>query len=71
MHDENFHRTTIGSDYLRHGARYPIDSLLDYLSGLKKMKLEVENNEIWKAKYTHEINAVKEILRLQTAALVS
>jgi hypothetical protein len=68
MHEDYFHHTTIGSDYLRNGSRYPIDSLLDYLSGLKKMKLEVEHNELWNTKYTHEINAVKEILRRQTSA---
>ena len=68
MHEEYFHRTTIGSDFLRNGAHYPIDSLLDYLSGLKRMRQEVEHNEIWDVKYTQEINAVKEILRRQTSA---
>lgn len=68
MQEDYFHRTTIGSDYLRNGSHYPVDSLLDYLSGLKKMKLEAEHNEHWKTRYTHEMNAVKEILRRQTSA---
>jgi hypothetical protein len=67
MHVEHFNKTTIGADYLRTGQVYPIDALLDYLSVLKKMKAENEQNEVWKDKYMHEIDAVKEILRRQTA----
>ena len=66
MHTEIFSNTTIGLDYLRTKQFYPVDLLLDYLSGLLKMKEDPEVNELWKLKYTHEIEAVKEILRLQT-----
>lgn len=66
MPAEYFDHTTIGSDFLKSDGFYPIDLLLDYLSGLTRMRLEVEHNEAWKIKYTHEINAVKEILRRQT-----
>jgi hypothetical protein len=67
MHTEIFNNTTIGLDYLKTKQHYPIDLLLDYLSGLLKMKADCELNELWRLKYSHEIEAVKEILRLQTA----
>lgn len=67
MYSENFRNTTIGADYLKTGNSYPIDLLLDYLSGLKKLKEQTKNNEVWDAKYVNEITAVKEILRIQTA----
>ena len=66
MHTEIFNNTTIGLDYLKTKQFYPIDLLLDYLSGLLKMREDKEVNEFWKLKYTHEIDAVKEILKLQT-----
>jgi hypothetical protein len=50
MHVEHFNKTTIGADYLRTGQVYPIDALLDYLSGLKKMKAENEQNEVWEGR---------------------
>jgi hypothetical protein len=65
MHAEYFHKTTIGADYLKTGKSYSIDTLLDYLSGLKKMQTEASENEAWK--YNYEIDAVKEILKIQTA----
>ncbi len=67
MNAEYFKNTTIGADYLKTGQVYPIDSLLDYLFGLKKMQKDAEGNDDWKIKYDREINAVKEILRIQTA----
>lgn len=68
MHTELFNKTTIGADYLKTGQLYPVDLLLDYLSGLIKMKQENEHNEVWKIKYENEISAVKVILQTQTAA---
>lgn len=67
MYTENFRNTTIGADYLKTGNTYPIDLLLDYLSGLKRLKDQTTNNEMWKVKYINEIIAVKEILTIQTA----
>lgn len=67
MYSENFRNTTIGADYLKTGHSYPIDLLLDYLSGLKKLKEQTIHNEVWKVKYVNEITAVKEILKIQTA----
>lgn len=67
MYAEQFHKTTIGADYIKTGQSYPINSLLDYLSGLKRMKAEIEHNEIWKIRYANEISAVIEILKRQTA----
>lgn len=67
MYPEHFYNTTIGADYLKTGQSYSIDLLLDYLSGLKKMKEEIEHNELWKIKCLNEMNAVREILKMQTA----
>ena len=67
MYPEHFHKTTIGSDFIKTGQSYSVDLLLDYLSGLKKMKEDTLQNELWVSKYNNEINAVKEILKLQTA----
>jgi hypothetical protein len=71
MHTEIFNNTTIGLDYLKTNQFYPTDLLLDYLSGLLKMKADTEVNELWRLKYTHEIEAVKEILRLQTTGTMT
>jgi hypothetical protein len=67
MLNEHLTKTVIGTDYLRNNTAYPIDTLLDYLSGLLKMKLENDDNEVWSDKYLNEINAVKYILTQQTA----
>ena len=67
MHAENFDKTTIGADFLKNPQQYPVDTLLDYLSGLMKLKAGNEHNEIWTAKYNNEINAVIYILKKQTA----
>lgn len=67
MYSENFQNTTIGADYLKTGNSYSIDLLLDYLNGLKELKEQTINNEVWKLKYANEITAVKEILKILTA----
>lgn len=67
MSKEEFARSTIGEDYLRTGQEYPTDALLDYLSGLIKMRMENGQNIQWVDKYTTEIEAVKAILTKQTA----
>ncbi|MEJ7738777.1 MAG: hypothetical protein WKF97_15235 [Chitinophagaceae bacterium] len=67
MYAEQFQKTTIGADYLKTGQLYSIDTLLDYLSGLKRMKAEIEHNEVWSIRYANEINAVISILKSQTA----
>ena len=67
MYSENFQFTTIGADYLKNGQSYSIDLLLDYLSGLKKLKEQTINNDVWEVRYINEITAVKEILKIQTA----
>lgn len=63
---EDYRHTTIGADYLKTGTYYPPDLLLDYLGGLMKMREECKDNEVWQKKYNNEIEAVKEILKLQT-----
>lgn len=65
LHD--FAKTTIGEDCLRKGQDYPIDALLDYLSGLKRHRNDREDDPIWTLKYDNEIEAVKEVLKKQTA----
>lgn len=56
-----FSQTTIGNDYWKTGQTYPVDDLLEYLFGLMAMRKEGDTDKL-----TNEIEAVKEILTIQT-----
>lgn len=60
-----FGKTTIGADHISTGASYPIDVLLDYLSGLIKMSAECTNMD-HKIEFESELDAVRQVLRNQT-----
>lgn len=66
MSIQDYRDTTIGSDYLDSKKTYDTDILLDYLAGLLKCRNDQPENKIWVFKYDREIEATKEILKLQT-----
>lgn len=65
MTQQEFSRTFIGNDHVNTGQKYPIDTLLDYLSGLKKMSAECTNLD-HKIEFESELDAVRQVLKNQT-----
>ncbi|MEJ7738168.1 MAG: hypothetical protein WKF97_12135 [Chitinophagaceae bacterium] len=71
MQTNEFNRTVVGADYIQYKAdgKIPpsIDCFLDFINRLKELKTCGEYSSHW---YDKEIEAIKYILKIETAGIV-
>ncbi len=71
MQTQELNRTVVGADYLMYkstGKNPPsIDCFLDFINRLKELKVTGEYSSHW---YDKEIEAIKYILKIETACIV-